>query len=312
VIERSRTVKVEAAHGGEPCEALEEENACNIQSCDVDCELSEWSTWSGCSKACNGGTQRKMRTIATEKQADGKCWGPQSKKRLRFKDCNTFSCQTLLPEGRDTLYCNSKVDVVIVMDGSASLGADGWSNSTALASKLVAALNGSAQVAFELFSGPDNRDSYKRCVGKKAGPVDMEKDCGMHWVSHFTSDVEKLSEDVSHEKLEWPEATTLTSVALGQAEAELIQGREDANSVVIVITDGYPQSPKRTKAAAKKLQEKAKVIWVPVGNSAPYDLIAKWASSPPQDHIVNVLDFEDMPKPKTINDIITSACPIVA
>merc|ERR1712127_500005 len=42
VMERSRSVKLEPEHDGQPCESTEEEQGCNIQSCDKDCELSEW------------------------------------------------------------------------------------------------------------------------------------------------------------------------------------------------------------------------------------------------------------------------------
>jgi len=199
------------------------------------------------------------------------------------------------------------------MDGSASLGADGWRHSTETASKLVRALNGSAQVAFLLFSGPAGWDTYQRCTGDTNGTaVDLDKDCGIQWVSHFTNDTETLAEQVSHSNLDWPRGTTLTSVALGQAESELVKGRESANSVVIVITDGYPMSVENTKAAAKKLQEKAKVVWVPVGFDAPLGLIEEMASKPEKDHVISVFQFELLSVPKTLNDIITSTCPIVA
>ena len=73
--------------------------------------------------------------------------------------------------------------------------------------------------------------------------------------------------------LEWPASATLTSVALGQAETELMSSRDDANSIVIVITDGEPLNEVSTTDAAKKLQVKARVIWVQVGGSAPTGLI---------------------------------------
>lgn len=315
MLERNRKVVVPAANGGEPCEELEEETACEIQSCDVDCELSQWSPWGTCTKACDGGTQKRMKTILQPANGEGKCWEEDDDERVEWKDCNTYGCQEMLAkEGRETLFCNSEVDVVIVMDGSGSLGPRGWKASTKVAEKLVKALNGTAKVAFELFSGPNNWNSYKKCTGRSkasAGPPDMEKDCGVQWVSHFTDKVDELASKVEYGTLVWPRSTTLTSAALGQAEAEVLTGREEANSIVIVITDGRPMSQKNTKAAAKKLQEKAKVIWVPVGRNAPRSLIKKMAQKPWQDHVISIRDFKDLDDAETLNRIITSTCPIV-
>jgi len=313
VVERSRWIETEASHGGEPCEATEEENACNIQSCDVECELSPWSAWSTCSKACNSGSQRSERRITRPAHGEGKCWDADDDKRLAFRDCNDFSCQSLLSDSRETLDCDSKVDVVIIMDGSANMGEYGWEMATNTASKLVAALKGSAMVAFVVYSGPESYEGFEKCTGNVKGTtIDMEKDCGIQWVSHLTSDVATLADDVSHAKLTWPRGTTLTSVALGQAEAEFMQGREDANSVAIVITGDYPMSQSNMKSAAKRLQEKAKVIWVPVGWGAPVDLIEEIAAKPLKDHMIDVWSFEMLGHPKTINDIISSTCPVVA
>lgn len=314
MLERNRRVVIPAAHGGEPCEEMEEESACDIQSCDVDCELSAWSSWGTCTKACDGGTQRRMKTIQQPAHGAGACWEEDDDKRLEFKDCNTYSCQDMLvQEGRETLYCNSEVDVVIVLDGSASLRSRGWEMSTEIGEKLVRALNGTANVAFEVFSGPNNWNSYKMCTGKSRGTPNMETDCGITWVSHFKDNmpVEELATKVEHGTLTWPRSTTLTSAALGQAEAEIITGREEVNSVVIVITDGWPMSQKNTKEAAKKLQKKAKVVWVPVGRYAPRRLIKKMAQKPWQDHVISVEAFSDLQMPETLNRIITSTCPVV-
>merc|ERR1712066_309243 len=198
------------------------------------------------------------------------------------------------------------------MDGSASLKQYGWEQSTHLAEKLVSSLNNSAQVAFLLFSGPNTWRGYQKCTGQRNDRVpDLKEDCGMEWISHFTNDTATLADRVSHANLDFPRRTTLTSLALGLAESELVKGRQSANSVVIVITDGKPLSPRATKAAAKKLQERAKLVWIPVGNSAPRDLIEELASAPQKDHVIDVAEFDQLDQPDTLNKIISTACPVV-
>lgn len=314
VIERNRRVITQPQHQGQPCDATMDEEACNIQDCSADCKLASWSEWSGCSKACGGGSLRRTKKVEELAIGTGECWESDSKQRIQFTSCNDHSCEDLLTDGRDILNCNSKVDIVIVLDGSASLGTAGWSQSTALTSRLVTAFgNGTAdaKVAIELFSGPKTWDNYQKCTGDLKGTtIDMKEDCGIEWISHLTSNTADLADTA--EDMGWPASTTMTSVALGEAEGELTSGREDANSVVIVITDGKPMSQRNTRAAAEALQEKAKLIWVPVGREAPIELIEELASKPEKDHVKMINEFADMTDTDFINWIVTSTCPVVS
>merc|ERR1719327_767173 len=63
-------------------------------------------------------------------------------------------------------------------------------------------------------------------------------------VSHFTKDLKKVKNLITG--LNWPRGSTLTSLALTTAKAELALGRKDARSVVVVITDGRPLSYRNT------------------------------------------------------------------
>merc|ERR1719215_229079 len=310
--ERSRGIKVEAEHDGDPCEATEETEPCAGQSCDADCELADWSDWSACSKACDSGMHRRMKKVTEPARGTGTCFEPESLDRLEFKSCNDFPCEDIAVNG--TLSCDSKVDIVLMIDGSGSLGQFGWDKSLIAAKSIIDSLNASddkVKVSVQLFSGPRTWDDYYLCTDNSDPnvQVDISKQCGITWVEHFTTDTTALSEAVG--KLEWPSASTLTSVALGEAEAELMYGRADANAVVICITDGWPMSAHNTRVAANKLKEKASVIWVPVGAGAPLDLINELASLPTTDHIVHVTDFQDLEKKTTINKIIADVCPVV-
>jgi len=315
VKERSRNIKVEASNSGTPCESTEEEQACGMQSCDEDCVLSDWSAWSSCSKACGGGSMRRTKEVLEPARGTGECAAADDEPlRLNFHECNDFDCARLLPTNRSIVECQSKVDMIILVDGSGSLGQYGWDQSQKLAKKIVNNLEGSndmVKVSLQLFSGPKTWADYEKCTDElPAGEtLDLKEQCGIEWASHFTDDMGELAKTVK--KLVWPAATTLTSVALGQAESELVYGREDANAVVVVITDGKPMNQVSTIAAAKKLQEKARVIWVPVGGGAPTGMISEVASKPVSDHVVEISDFSQVTWKKNLNAIITDACPIV-
>jgi len=309
VMQRERPVRVEAVNGGEACEQTSDTQQCNIGSCDVDCVLTDWSEWSACSKACGGGVEERTKAVQTPAQGMGKCWEADSEERMNHRACAANPCGTLItdPE-RPLLNCNSNVDVVIVLDGSASLGTAGWLASRTAAKLLVESLGagGNAHVAVLLFGGPETMDAYRRCIGESSTPPDVEADCKMQWVSHFTANTAQLATDVSN--LEFPRSNTMTSMALGQAEQELLNGREDAESVVIVITDGQPMSRDRTNAAARDLQKSAKVLYVPVGNSAPLELFEEVASPPAAQHIIQIQSLDYVDHPWFLNQIIGSTC----
>jgi hypothetical protein len=233
---------------------------------------------------------------------------------LQFRECNKKPCSEfyrLSSEGK-FLQCGSKVDLMVLMDGSGSLGNKGWQNSQKFVTNLISHLEGSddkVHVALQLFSGPRTWTSYAKCTGTGSGAPDMETDCGITWVKHFTNDTIATAKLVND--LKFPRATTLTSVALAEAKSELINGREDAASIVVVVTDGKPLSHERTVAAANALKADARVIWVPVGPGAPLDLIDDLASLPKHENIIQMDSFDKLGWPYFVNKVISQACPVL-
>jgi len=69
-------------------------------------------------------------------------------------------------------------------------------------------------------------------------------------------------------------------------------------------------SPRRTTRAAYDLQKQARLIWVPVGGNAPKEQLEKWASSPADQNVVRVAEFEQMTQPSVITEIISDICPV--
>lgn len=305
VKERVRAVHTEARHNGAPCEQTSESVACGTEACDQDCGLAAWTSWSTCSKACDGGFKLRDRHITTPPIGGGRCPKADSPSRLEYQHCNPQTC-------KEGLKCASALDVVLVLDGSGSVGeASGWESTkkagVALINRFKAGSLG-AQVAVLVFGGPASWAGYQKCSGSK-GEVDMSTDCKVSWLSHFSTDMATLASDVG--ALSWPKGSTLTAAALATAETELQNGRADAQSVVIVITDGRPMNIRKTTEAAKRLRKRARLLWVPVTKKAPLSLVKAWASRPVADNVLAVRDYKDLEKPDTINKIIADACPVV-
>ena len=66
-----RYILQEPKFGGLRCEGVEEVEKCNEHSCDVDCELEEFSNWGPCTSACGGGYQEKRRALIKRQQGKG-------------------------------------------------------------------------------------------------------------------------------------------------------------------------------------------------------------------------------------------------
>jgi hypothetical protein len=424
--ERARDKLVEPAHGGVPCEETTEAKSCNLQSCDKDCELTDWTAWTDCSKACDGGSSSRKKTILVGLMGAGTCPAIRDPERMQSQSCNVMPCKNALltfkyfkftpdklrdngransvqvgemnfqndngmiskqgwkaenPGGRSpggeapekgiddntgtkwldfnkkslemeavppvevsdfqfvtandaterdpvkwTLYgsedkrkwqvlvkstytsdtpssryagtkwfpvpkqplrCASTVDVVLVLDGSGSLRQAGWDATVKAAEMIVNSFmaGGKVQMAILLFSRKST------------------------WVQHFDGDKEKTLENIK--KLKWPRGGTKTSEALNTAAAELNLGRGSAQSIVMVITDGKPQSPTKTKKAAEKLRDSARLMWVPVTKYAPLADIQEMASYPKDDNIMVVKNFADLEKSDTIDRVVADICPLL-
>jgi hypothetical protein len=77
-------------NGGKACPALSEMRACNTQSCamPVNCQVSDWSEWSMCSKMCGGGMQFRTRTVTQQPMNGGMACPALRETRA----CNTQAC----------------------------------------------------------------------------------------------------------------------------------------------------------------------------------------------------------------------------
>jgi len=272
--------------------------------------LSDWTTWSKCSKDCNGGTRKRIKYIKEKAVGEGTCADKWDETRLEYKKCNNFGCE--LEIMNEPKVCNNSLDVVLLIDGSGSLGRRGWNAEIKMAEMFVDAFNtggteSHANVAVILYSGPRTWSGVWRCTGKDTKGVDMENTCKIKTVTHFTHNMKDVHDKVHG--LQWPSGSTLTSIALMQAKSELALGRKDAKSIVVVITDGRPLSFRNTGIAAREVRKSARLLWVPVTTYAPLKYIKMWATRRWKENVVQVDDFSALETPSVVTDIMANICP---
>jgi hypothetical protein len=308
VRQRLREVSQAPRNGGEPCGETSETKACNIEACEKDCELHDWAAWSACSKDCDGGTQKRQKYVKFQPEGQGTCADEWDMSRLQYKECNVFACE--LPVGKSVIPCNKTIDIVLLLDGSGSLGQEGWDAEIKAADLFVDAFTGTgahARMAAILYSGPSTWAGVSKCMGTDTEVVDMESFCKIKVLTHFTEDMAAVKSAINGAT--WPKGSTLTSVALMAAKSEFSLGREHANTNVILFTDGKPLSSRKTLQAAKVVREAGRLVWVPVTAYAPLDDIKKWATRRWEENVVEVPTFEDLESPWPINQIIADICP---
>merc|ERR1719329_1421697 len=104
--------------GGAGCLPLSQNRSCNDSPCPTDCKVGTWSSWSRCSAECGGGVTQRARDIKTHMRNGGKPCGQTSE----TKACNPKACEKAVRKGKPTLQCQSKLEVILVLDGSSDMG----------------------------------------------------------------------------------------------------------------------------------------------------------------------------------------------
>jgi hypothetical protein len=206
--------------------------------------------------------------------------------------------------------CNRSMDIVLLIDGSTSLGKTGWEAEIKAAQYIVDAFidSGKANMAVILYSGPSNWPGVRKCTGRSKGTVDVEGFCKIKTVTHFTENLAKVKQLITG--LDWPKGSTLTSVALMTAKAEMQLGRKGLPSTVIAITDGKPMSPRKTGIASRKVRMGSRLLWVPVTKYAPLKRIKRWATRRWEENVVVVRGFGELEKPEVVTHIVADICPL--
>jgi len=245
---QSRTIEVRPKNAGKACDVLEESRVCNTFSCDLDCELSPWSPFTACSKACGTGFRMKEKLVTREKRADGICWADTDPERYVREDCNTQACV-----GDE--ICVAKMDVVIAIDGSGSLTEAGFAVLQEFTVELVKKLRG------EAYGAGATRVSI---VQFGNGHLDAQNVVSAaHMIKELSYDMEETKKAI--EGLKWQKGFTNMAQALIAAKSVLkTTKRTGAHSLALVITDGQPSFKRQTEEAASKLREISTLMMVQI------------------------------------------------
>jgi len=323
--QRNLQILVSPKFGGEPCGATTETQVCNSMNCDDDCILSPWSAWSECTRPCDKGFNTRIKTIVKEAVGNGVCPCEECPPRLDKQPCEIKSCSSLL-RTRRFLTCTFKrkpIDLIVLIDGSGSIGTGTFNVAVQGVQQLLRHMTTKGtrgiidkpnwynlQVSVILYSGPSSPQGFTKCFGTEK--VDLKEDCGIQLVSGtMNNPFSKKFQSVmlSALNLKKPTGGTLTSLALGQAGVILSRGRANAQTEVLVLTDGFPSRPRDCKDAARRLRLKqANILWVGIGPWAPIEFLKSMATFPQEENVIKVEFMDQFQQPKAMNNIIRSIC----
>jgi len=268
---RTRSVLTKPRFGGLGCDAVQEARPCNTGSCDHDCTLEDWGTWTPCSTACGGGMMARSRQVLVPIQGRGRCPKADAGERFEERHCNVHDC------AGDEI-CVAQQDLVLLVDASGSLGRDGFhslrSFAAALASKYVSRYFGqpAAQLAVALFgnghlvSQPDGTTAITPAIA----------------VQELTDNLDLVHKNILG--LEWQNGFTNLAQGLALADTMLSQGgREHARSAILVLSDGKYSFRHQTAEKVQEVKDKnIELFMAPVTEVHGREIedLKRWASFP--------------------------------
>lgn len=282
---RTRTRDIKASeNGGRPVAETLQQEVCNLNPCDQDCVLSNWTAWSNCSKACLHGHSFRTRGVLQQAFGDGTCPEEMSSTRLESVSCNTDVCN------KDQPLCASRVDLVLLLDVSGSVGEDGISASQHFVESLLTRLL--------------QQDEQGEPLTQVA-IVEFASDARL--LQGLSAEPSALNDAVS--ALTWQRTQTNTAQALAVARSHLAEhGRMGTPGAVLVVTDGMPVSSSVVDGVVKDLRDCGnRVSFLSVGLAFDWSRLQGWASWPPEENVVNASGYNDLNE-GIVNNVVANLC----
>jgi hypothetical protein len=264
---KTRSVLTKAKNGGESCDSGSEMRSCNTGSCDRDCALVPWSEWSPCSMACGGGDQSRIRSVSIPIRGQGKCPKATNPDRLEERECNTQDCI-----GDEV--CVAEMDLILMVDGSGSLKEPGFEVLRDFAANVTGRYKG-------LYYGKEMMQVGVILFGNGMVMPDGTIAPAIN-VQGLTADISLVREKVL--ETQWQKGFTNMAQAFTLAATMLQQGgRPEAQSAVMVLSDGKYSFAFQTAQAVQKLKDSnIQIFMAPVSDAKDegLELLKKWSSQP--------------------------------
>lgn len=272
----TRTLITKAKNGGKACDVPEESSPCNVGSCDRDCELFDWTAWSPCSMACGGGMQTRHKKVNVPTRGNGEC-PKDDALGLRFEEqkCNSQDCI-----GDE--ICIANMDLILAIDGSGSLRQSGFEVVRNFARNLTERYESQ-------YFGQDTMKVGVVQFGNGLVSPSGEITPAIQ-VNPLTSNLAEVRENIM--KMTWQRGFTNMAQALIAADVMLGRGgRSDAQSAVIILSDGKPSLVFQTQEKINELKQKnVQIFMAPILGSegTELDLMREWASQPWETNLVRI------------------------
>jgi len=300
----TREIVVAPNEFGIICPALATKKKCNQFKCPVDCSMSQWSSWSKCTKECESGVRGKTRSIITKPKNGGEECDTVAEEEV----CNTGSCDRncKLEDWTDWSPCSMacgtgmqerirKVRIPIRGKGTCPTAKhvdrleEQQCNTQACVGDeiciaqqdLVILIDGSGSLKQEGFDTLRNfaanlttkyEDRYYGQDAMKVGVVlfgngEVMPDgtvASAIQVQELTTNIELVGTKIA--AMQWQKGFTNLAQAFSMADTMLQQGgRSTAQSGVLVLFDGKYSFKFQTEQHAKKLKaEGVKIYMAPV------------------------------------------------
>jgi hypothetical protein len=270
---KTRDIITKPMHGGKGCPSVQEERACNTGSCDRNCKLSSWEEWSPCTMACSGGFSQRGKKVVIPIRGQGKCPTQRSRMRHQIKKCNTQACI-----GDE--ICIAKQDLVIALDASGSLKEKGYEAVKNFAVNLT------KRYKAKYFGAPAIKMGVTLFGNGKL--IELNDGSGGTTIQSaiklqpLTFDLPEVGKKIAETK--WQRGFTNMAQAFSAADIMLGQGgRDEAQSAVMVISDGKFSFKYQTAEKARELKDKNVQIYmapITASQDKSLDELKKWASRP--------------------------------
>jgi len=223
--------------------------------------------------ACSSGLTERQKSVVVPIRGQGKCPKKTSPDRFEYEKCNMQPCI-----GDE--ICIAKQDLVIALDASGSLKENGYEIVRGFAMNLTKRYkakyfgNPAIKMGVALFGNGHLIELNDGSGGTTIQPaINLQP---------LTFDLAKVGTEIG--KTTWQRGFTNMAQAFSTADVILTQGgREEAQSAVMVISDGKFSFKYQTAEKAQELKDKnIQIYMAPISASRDRSLweLRKWASQP--------------------------------